>query len=111
MVRGADTAPMTTSSTLHLRRATALDEQALRELAALDSARPLTGDVLLAEVGFAVVAALSLSDGRVVADPLKPTADVVCVLRARAGSARPAGGRTGALGRLSRLAPALLRPA
>lgn len=103
---------MSHSSTLHLRRATSLDDRALRRLAALDSARPLEGDVLIAEVGFEPVAALSLSDGRAVADPMKPTAAVLEILRTRAAHERdhPAGRRAGALGRLSRLAPARLRP-
>ena len=74
---------MSHSTTIHLRRATALDDVALRRLAALDSARPLAGDVLLAEVGEELWAALSLDDGHAVADPLRPSADAVLLLGER----------------------------
>src|SRR4051794_41228177 len=74
------------------------DEAALRRLAAMDSARPLRGRALVAEVEGRPVAALSLTDGRVVADPFQRTADVVELLRVRADRidtaatpARPAG--------------------
>jgi hypothetical protein len=60
------------------------DEAALRRLAALDSARPLRGRALVAEVEGRAIAALALSDGRVVADPFEHTAEVVELLRARA---------------------------
>lgn len=53
-------------------------------LAALDSARPLEGEVLLAYVDDDPVAAISLADGRVVADPFRRTAHVVELLRMRA---------------------------
>ena len=46
-------------------------------LAMLDSARPLAGAVLVAESDGLVLAAISLKDGRVVADPFFPTADLV----------------------------------
>lgn len=61
------------------------DEAALRRLAALDSARPLRGRALVAEIEGRAVAALDLSDGRVVADPFEHTAEVVELLRVRAG--------------------------
>lgn len=60
------------------------DEDALRRLALLDSARPLRGRALVAEVDGRPVAALSLDDGRVVADPFTHTADAVALLRLRA---------------------------
>ena len=105
---------MTSTTLLHtalrLRPADAHDGASLRRLAALDSARPLRGEVLVAEADDVVVAALSLDDGRTVADPMRPTAEVVDLLRTRATLTRPAGSRAGALGRLSRLAPARLRP-
>ncbi|WP_205699014.1 hypothetical protein [Conexibacter sp. SYSU D00693] len=69
---------------LVIRPATPADAHALARLAALDSARPLTGDVLLAERGGRLLAARSLRDGRSVADPFQPTADVVEVLALRA---------------------------
>ena len=42
------------------------------------------GRILIAEVGEELRAALSLSEGSVVADPFHPTADVVELLRDRA---------------------------
>jgi len=56
----------------------------VRRLADLDDAPPLRGEVLLALVDGEAVAALSLSDGRVVANPFLPTADTVSVLALRA---------------------------
>lgn len=71
-----------------LRAERPADEATLRRLAALDSARPLKGDALLAEVDGRAVAAIDLHDGRVVADPFVPTAEVVELLRVRAQRAR-----------------------
>jgi hypothetical protein len=70
---------------LVLRPATSVDSPDLERLAALDSARPLDGDVLLAYAGGEVRAALSLDSGRVVADPFWPSAELVDLLRAAAG--------------------------
>jgi hypothetical protein len=77
-----------TSSSLVLRPATSADSAELERLAALDSARPLEGDVLLAYAGGEVRAALSLDSGRAVSDPFFPSADLVSLLRA-AGGERP----------------------
>ena len=60
------------------------DASTLRRLAALDSARPLSGPSIVAEVDGRPVAALALGDGRVVADPFEATADVVELLKVRA---------------------------
>jgi hypothetical protein len=61
------------------------DERALvSHLAALDDAPALRGRVLLALVADEAVAALSLSDGRVVANPFVGTRDAVALLRLRA---------------------------
>jgi hypothetical protein len=65
------------------------DESTLRRLAALDSTRPLQGPALVAEVDGRAVAAIGLADGRVVADPFVKTAEVVELLRVRAGRMRP----------------------
>ena len=85
---------MTTSNdhTLALRVADDDDAPAVRRLAALDDAPPLRGDVLLALVDGEAVAATSLSDGRVVANPFVRTADTVRLLSLRASqlSERPA---------------------
>jgi hypothetical protein len=70
-------------SLLTIRRATHEDDQALRALAILDSALPLRGEVLVAQLDGAVVAAISLMDGRSIADPFRPSADTVEILRMR----------------------------
>lgn len=67
-----------------IRLAVSDDEQALRRLAHLDSARPLSGQKLLAEHGGSLVAAVSMSDGTAIADPFRTTADTVELLRLRA---------------------------
>jgi hypothetical protein len=61
--------------------ATARDRRELERLAALDSAEPLHGDILLGRVDGELRAALSRADGRVVADPFTRSADVVTLLR------------------------------
>lgn len=53
-------------------------------MAALDSARMPAEPVLLAEVEGTTVAAISLMDGHVVADPFEWTAEIVELLRLRA---------------------------
>jgi hypothetical protein len=75
-----------------VRPAVAADTGALERLAALDSAPPLNGRVLLAEVWGRPVAALSCDSGAVVADPFERTAALVAMLRlsASAGDRRPA---------------------
>jgi hypothetical protein len=71
-------------STLVIRVATRFDDADLGRLAALDSARPLAGPVIVAQSDGRIDAALSLEDGRAIADPFRPTAGLVEVLRARA---------------------------
>ena len=68
-------------SPLTLRVALPDDAPAVRRLAQLDSSRPPSGRVLLAVVGSEPVAAIGVESGTVVADPFRPTADVVAVLR------------------------------
>jgi hypothetical protein len=91
MWRVPDTVSMT--SPLVLRPATSADAAALERLAALDSARPLTGEVMLASAGGDVRAALSLQTGRAVADPFYPSAELVALLRTAAGKGRARRGR------------------
>jgi hypothetical protein len=69
---------------LVIRRASDGDRAALRDLAVLDSTAPLRGDVLVAEVGAEMWAALSLNDGRGIADPFRPSAGALEMLRVRA---------------------------
>jgi len=68
-------------SALSLSSATERDCDELQRLAALDSAEPLTGDVLLGRVNGELRAALSVDDGRVVANPFCHTAQLVALLR------------------------------
>jgi hypothetical protein len=75
----------TNDHTLELRLARDDDAPAVRRLAALDDAPQLRGPVLLALVDDVAVAATSLSDGRVVANPFLPTAETVSLLSMRAG--------------------------
>lgn len=65
------------------------DESTLRRLAALDSTRPIQGRALMAEVDGRAVAAIGLTDGRVVADPFVKTAEVVELLKVRADRMQP----------------------
>jgi hypothetical protein len=70
-----------------IRLTTVEDEPALRRLAEIDSQDPLTtGPVLVGEVDGQPEAALSLADGRVVANPFVPTAHLLTHLRMRAGA-------------------------
>jgi hypothetical protein len=69
---------------LTIRRATSEDTLAVRRLAVLDSSFPPTGDVLLAEMGDELWAALSVDTGSAVADPFRPSRDVLDLLRFRA---------------------------
>jgi hypothetical protein len=69
-----------------IRLATSDDATALSRLAAADSQRPLTGRTLVGELHGAPAAALSLDDGRMVADPMQPTAPLAAHLRMRAGA-------------------------
>ena len=103
---GADTVPMPSSTTsLFLVPAGPVDAGTLVRLAALDETEPLTGDVLLAVADGQAVAAMSVDDGRVAADPFTRTGDAVALLRLRARQARPSGaGRRLGLGRLGLVA-------
>jgi len=65
------------------------DDMILRRLAALDSTRPIRGRALVAEVEGRPVAAIGISDGRVVADPFEHTAEVVELLKVRAERMEP----------------------
>ena len=64
-----------------LRPARSEDARTLSELAQLDSARPLHGNVLLAETETGPLAAIELATGRTVADPFRRTAESVGLLR------------------------------
>ena len=71
-----------------IRRATEADAATLERLAALDDALPLVGDVLLAEVDGRALAAVLVRDDAVIADPFRPTQDLVDLLHMRAAMLR-----------------------
>ena len=64
------------------------DHAALARLAALDSAELPRRPLLLAEAGGEIVAAVPLRGGRAIADPFRPTAEIVDLLRLRAAQLR-----------------------
>jgi len=80
----------TSDATVVIRMAVAADADALRRLAALDSAHPLTGQILVGEADGALRAAYSLGESRAIADPFLPTAGLVELLRTRAQMLRGA---------------------
>jgi len=90
-------------TSLLLRPATSVDASDLARLAALDSAEPLDGEVMLAYAAGEVRAAVSVETGRAVADPFYPSAELVELLRAAT--------RDGRRRRSWRRAPWLRRPA
>jgi hypothetical protein len=79
---------MTTATAVTIRPAVESDRRALDRLAALDSARPLTGDVLVAEVAGEHLAAIEMASARAIADPFRPTADLVALLSSRVTALR-----------------------
>ena len=73
--------------TVLIRAARGSDGAALEGLARLDSQRPLEGDVLVAEQDDVLVAAIT--GDRVIADPFRPTADLVALLRLHTAGREP----------------------
>ena len=73
---------------LKIRPADPIDEAAIARLAQLDSTEAPAGEVLVAESGDELVAALPVDGGRPVADPFRRTAEVVELLRLRARQLR-----------------------
>jgi hypothetical protein len=71
------------ADTYAIRRTTEADEPSLRRLAELDSQRPLDGPALIGEIRGLPAAAVSLTDGRVIADPFKTTVHLRQMLRMR----------------------------
>ena len=80
------TSPTVPADVVTLRLSRPADERALEELAQLDCARPLHGPHLVAEVGGTLRAAISLTDGVVIADPFHRTTAIVELLRARSNT-------------------------
>lgn len=91
---------MSAPTTYVIRRAGPEDSEALYRIARLDTQRPLAGDALIGEIGGVPAAAISLADGRVIADPFIRTAGLAALLRLRHRAAR---GRAEAPALLERL--------
>lgn len=93
-------------ASITLRRANFHDDEAVDRLAQLEGLEVPAEPILLAEVGGRVLAALSITDGTVIADPFAPTAHLVEMLKAHAYP-RPSSGRRrfGAPRPLARRAP------
>lgn len=91
--------PPPTESGLVLRPVAGEDEELVEVLAELDSAPALTGRRLLALVDGWPVAAISLDDGRVVANPFTETTGTVALLRLRAAQLTAPDPRRERLGR------------
>jgi hypothetical protein len=77
-----------TENTLTIRPADLADLAGLDRLAALDSASPPTGEVLVAEVGGELWAAIAVETGAAIADPFRPSGDLVELLRHASGERR-----------------------
>jgi hypothetical protein len=73
-----------TDTAITIRRATEDDDLAVRRLAQLDGARLPEGDLLVAEVGGELRAALRIADRAYVADPFFPSKELVGLLDMRA---------------------------
>jgi|KBSMisStaDraftv2_1062788.scaffolds.fasta_scaffold2411541_1 hypothetical protein len=80
---------MTTSPDITIRRADARDAESIARLAALDSTRPPSGVVVLAERGSELWAAISTDDGHVAADPFRPSAASAHRLRDHVAAVSP----------------------
>ena len=89
-----------------MRVAGPADQAAVARLAALDSQSAPAGEVVVAEIGGELRAAVALDSGAAIADPFRPTADVVSLLRERAAQVgRPRNHRSHGFGfRLARAA-------
>jgi hypothetical protein len=88
------------SPALTLRYAVPADAAALDRLAQLDSGHAPRGVVLVAEVGGVLWAAVSVDDHRAVADPFRPTGELVALLVERARQLRRSERRRGGMPRL-----------
>jgi len=67
-----------------IRTATDDDRERIGRIASLDSSHPIEGPALIGEIDGIAVAVLFLADGSVVANPFRPTADLVESMRVRA---------------------------
>ncbi len=76
--------------TVLIRAARGSDGTALGRLAGLDSARVPAGELIVAEADGTLVAAHSPDARKSIADPFRPTADVVRLLEVRGAMMRAA---------------------
>jgi hypothetical protein len=98
--------------TVTVRFATPRDSGAIERLAELDSGSAPDGPALVAEVDGELAVVLPLRHGRVLADPFRPTADIVRLLELREAQLRGGRRRRIALRRWAsrRAAPLEIRP-
>jgi len=96
-------------TTITVRQAVSADNADLARLAALDSARPPRGPMLVAEADSRMLAALPVGSGRPIADPFEPTAEAVALLELRAAQLTQR--REGSHGLVDRLRALLHVPA
>jgi hypothetical protein len=82
--------PLSAAPTVLIRAARGSDGVALGRLAALDSARVPSGDLLVAETDGALVAAHAPATGATIADPFRHTAELVELLELRGSLLRAA---------------------
>jgi hypothetical protein len=87
--RARASAAATPVSRVTLRYAAAADEPRLRQLAELDSASPLDGPVLVAEVDGRLRAALPVDGGPAISDPFHRGRELLALLQLRAEQLRP----------------------
>ena len=93
------------SAALTIRHIGPDDVEALRKLSGLDSSREPNGEILVADIGGELWAAISVDDRHTVADPFRPTSELVALLDERARQLRRA--RTRRAPRFARFRPAL----
>jgi hypothetical protein len=79
---------MKTPEDITIRRTGAADSESLVRLAGLDSKHVPAGNFLIAEVDGQGWAAVALDSGEVLADPFRPTADLVEMLQLRVSRIR-----------------------
>ena len=88
MRQSTTSVPLTNAITIRRLTDAAADVDAVRRLAERDSNEPLDGAVLVAEVEGTVLAAISLADGRAIADPFSRTDELRTMLELRAKQLR-----------------------
>jgi hypothetical protein len=94
-----------TAPSVLIRAARGSDGPALDRLAVLDSSVVPAGELLIAEADGVLVAARSLATGLAIADPFRPSADVLALLALRARAFAAPSRRRGIAQRVGRRAP------